>query len=103
MKRQIDPLSVALILGIFLAALAGAPFGFSQDQSMPNMPMPPTPPQEQARTPTGLTLGELEQMALSNNPTLAQAAAEIRAARSRKPRSNVCVSSTPSECSTTRR
>src|SRR5712692_242774 len=84
MKRQIDPLSVALILGIFLAALAGAPFGFSQDQSMPNMPMPPTPPQEQARTPTGLTLGELEQMALSNNPTLAQAAAEIRAATGRK-------------------
>src|SRR5712692_4418634 len=84
MKRQIDPLSVALILGIFLAALAGAPFGFSQDQSMPNMPMPPTPPQEQARTPTGLTLSELEQMALSNNPTLAQAAAEIRAATGRK-------------------
>ncbi len=84
MKRQIDPLSVALILGIFLAALVGAPFGFSQDQSMPNMPMPPTPPQEQASTPTGLTLGELEQMALSNNPTLAQAAAEIRAATGRK-------------------
>ena len=84
MKRQIDPLSVALVLGIFLAALVGAPFGFSQDQSMPNMPMPPTPPQEQARTPTGLTLGELEQMALSNNPTLAQAAAEIRAATGRK-------------------
>jgi len=84
MKRQIDPLSVALVVGIFLAALVGAPFGFSQDQSMPNMPMPPTPPQEQARTPTGLTLGELEQMALSNNPTLAQAAAEIRAATGRK-------------------
>src|SRR5260370_9517994 len=79
MKRQIDPLSVALVLGIFLAALVGAPFGFSQDQSMPNMPMPPTPPQEQASTPTGLTLGELEQMALSTNPTLAQAPAEIRA------------------------
>jgi cobalt-zinc-cadmium efflux system outer membrane protein len=84
MKRQIDPLSVALVLGIFLAALVGAPFGFSQDQSMPNMPMPPTPPQEQASTPTGLTLGELEQMALSNNPTLAQDAAEIRAATGRK-------------------
>jgi len=84
MKRQIDPLSVALVLGIFLAALVGAPFGFSQEQSMPNMPMPPTPLPEQARTPTGLTLGELEQMALSNNPTLAQAAAEIRAATGRK-------------------
>jgi cobalt-zinc-cadmium efflux system outer membrane protein len=84
MKRQIDPLSAALVLGIFLAALVGAPFGFSQDQSMPNMTMPPTPPQEQASTPTGLTLGELERMALSNNPTLAQAAAEIRAATGRK-------------------
>ena len=84
MKRQIDPLSVALVLGIFLAALVGAPFGFSQDQSMPNMPIPPTPLQEQTSTPTGLTLGELEQMALSNNPTLAQAAAEIRAATGRK-------------------
>jgi cobalt-zinc-cadmium efflux system outer membrane protein len=84
MKRQIDPLSVALVLGILLAALVGAPFGFSQDQSMPNMPMPPTPPQEQASTPSGLTLAELEQMALSNNPTLAQAAAEIRAATGRK-------------------
>jgi cobalt-zinc-cadmium efflux system outer membrane protein len=48
------------------------------------MPMPPTPPQEQASTPNGLTLIELEQMALSNNPTLAQAAAEIRAATGRK-------------------
>ena len=84
MKRQIDPLSVALVLAISLAVLVGAPFGFSQDQSMPNMPMPPTPPQEQASTPTGLTLGELEQMALSNNPTLAQAAAEIRAATGRR-------------------
>ena len=84
MKRQIDPLSVALVLAISLAVLVGAPFGFSQDQSMPNMPMPPTPPQEQVSTPTGLTLAELEQMALSNNPTLAQAAAEIRAATGRK-------------------
>jgi cobalt-zinc-cadmium efflux system outer membrane protein len=84
MKRQIDPLSVALVLGILLAALVGAPFGFSQDQSMPNMSMPPTPPQEQASTPSGLALAELEQVALSNNPTLAQAAAEIRAATGRK-------------------
>jgi len=84
MKRQIDPLSVAVVLGIFLAALVRAPFGFSQDQSMPNMPTPPTPAHEQASTPTGLTLAALEEMALSNNPTLAQAAAEIRAATGRK-------------------
>jgi cobalt-zinc-cadmium efflux system outer membrane protein len=84
MTRQIDPASAAVALGILLAALGGAPLGFSQDQSMPNMPMPPAPAREQASTPTGLTLAELEQMAVSNNPTLAQAAAEIRAATGRK-------------------
>jgi cobalt-zinc-cadmium efflux system outer membrane protein len=84
MTRQIDPALAALALGILLAALVGAPFGFGQDQSMPNMPMPPTPVHEQASTPTGVTLVELEQIALSNNPTLAQAAAEIHAAAGRK-------------------
>jgi cobalt-zinc-cadmium efflux system outer membrane protein len=83
MKRQIDPLSVAVVLGILLTVLS--PLGFGQDQSMPNMPAPATTPsQEQANTQNGLTLVELEQMALSNNPTLAQAAAEIRAATGRK-------------------
>jgi len=51
------------------------------------MPMPSAPvassPQEKGNQ-AGLTLGELEQMALSSNPTLAQAAAEIRAAAGRK-------------------
>jgi len=84
MTRQIDPASAAVVLGILLALLTMSPLGFGQDQSMPNMPMPPTPTQEQASTPTGLTLAELEQMALSSNPTLAQAAAEIRAATGRK-------------------
>jgi cobalt-zinc-cadmium efflux system outer membrane protein len=72
---------------VFATLLAGATFGVSQDQSMPNMPMPNAPvassPQEKGNQ-TGLTLGELEQMALSSNPTLAQAAAEIRAAAGRK-------------------
>jgi cobalt-zinc-cadmium efflux system outer membrane protein len=84
MTRQIDPLSVGVVFLILLAALAAPQLGLSQDQSMPNMAMPPTPPQEQASTQNGLTLAELEQMALSNNPTLAQAAAEIRAATGRK-------------------
>ncbi len=84
MTRQVDPASAAVVLGILLAVLTMSPFGFGQDQSMPNMPMPPMPTQEQASTTTGLTLAELEQMALSNNPTLAQAAAEIRAATGRK-------------------
>src|SRR5579885_2311076 len=90
MKRQIDPLSVALALGILLTVLTMSPLGFGQEQSMPGMPMPNTPPtaamppQQQGTTQSGLTLAELEQMALSNNPTLVQAAAEIRAATSRK-------------------
>ncbi len=84
MARQIVPASIVVVLAILLAALAAPRLGFSQDQSMPNMQMPPTPPQEQASTQNGLTLVELEQMALSNNPTLAQAAAEIRAATGRK-------------------
>src|SRR5258707_4150396 len=60
---------------------------------MPDMPMPntptTTPPQEKGSAQAGLTLAELEQMALSNNPTLAQAAAEIRAATGRKLQSGV--------------
>ena len=90
MKKQIDPLSVALAFGILLTVLTMSPPGYGQEQSMPGMPMPNTPPtaampsQEQATTQSGLTLGELEQMALSSNPTLAQAATEIRAATSRK-------------------
>ena len=84
MIRQISWASLAVVFGTLWAAPT---FGFSQDQSMPNMPMPNAPvassPQEKGNQ-TGLTLGELEQMALSSNPTLAQAAAEIRAAEGRK-------------------
>jgi len=73
---------------VFGTLLAAATLGFAQDQSMPNMPMPnvpvSSPPPEKGNDQTGLTLGELEQMALSSNPTLAQAAAEIRAAEGRK-------------------
>src|SRR6266446_1069953 len=84
MIRQISRASLAVVFGTLLAAPT---FGFSQDQSMLNMPMPSAPvassPQEKGNQ-AGLTLGELEQMALSSNPTLAQAAAEIRAAAGRK-------------------
>ncbi len=85
MNRYFSLASRSVMFGTLLAA---APLGFSQDQSMPNMPMPNAPlanaPQEKGNAQTGLTLGELEQMALSSNPTLAQAAAEIRAAEGRK-------------------
>jgi len=85
MKSYFFWASQSVVFGAFLAA---ATLGFSQDQSMPNMPMPSapaaTPPQEQRTAQAGLGLAELEQMALTNNPTLAQAAAEIRAAIGRK-------------------
>jgi outer membrane protein, heavy metal efflux system len=88
MSRHFFSALLAAIFGILLTALAAPPFGFSQDQSRPNMPAT-TPPQEKANTQTGLTLGELEQMAVSGNPTLAQAAAEIRAAAGRKAQSGL--------------
>ncbi len=85
MNRYFSRVSRSVVFGTLLAA---ATLGFAQDQSMPNMPMPnvpvSSPPQEKGNDQTGLTLGELEQMALSSNPTLAQAAAEIRAAEGRK-------------------
>jgi cobalt-zinc-cadmium efflux system outer membrane protein len=73
---------------IFGAVLAATTLGLGQDQSMPSMPMPNAPaataPQQKENVQSGLTLSELEKMALSSNPTLAQAAAEIRAAEGRK-------------------
>ena len=73
---------------VFQAVLAATTLGLGQDQSMPNMPMPNAPaaraPQQKENVQSGLTLGELEKMAQSSNPTLAQAAAEIRAAEGRK-------------------
>ncbi len=51
----------------------------------------PALPRAQAResNPKTITLEELEQMALQNNPTLAQAAAEVRAAEGRKKQSGL--------------
>ncbi len=91
MKTQVYPAVLTGLARVLLAVLTMSPWGFGQDQSMPGMSMPntsspatTTPSQEQATSQGGLTLVELEQMALRNNPTLAQAAAEIRAATGRK-------------------
>ena len=86
MKTQIYPAVFTRVSGVLLAVLTMPFLAFGQDQPMPGMPSPATttPLQEQAATQSGLTLAELEQLALSNNPTLAQAAAEIRAATARK-------------------
>jgi len=86
MKTQVYLALVTALSRVSLTLLALSAIGFGQDQSMPGMSSPPTtvPSQEQATTQSGLTLAELEQIALNNNPTLAQAAAEIRAAAGRK-------------------
>ena len=86
MKTHHHPTSLTVVAGILLLVLAAPQFGFAQDQPMPGMSAPATTnsPPDQATPQHGLTLAELEQMALGNNPTLAQAAAEIRAVTARK-------------------
>lgn len=86
MKTQIHMALVTVLSRVSLTLLVVSALGFGQDSPMPGMSSPPTsvPSQEQATTQSGLTLAELEQIALSNNPTLAQASAEIRSAAGRK-------------------
>jgi cobalt-zinc-cadmium efflux system outer membrane protein len=79
MKLQHLPASVTVMACILLTALAISPLGLAQIHAMAG-----TSPQDAATLPSGLTLVELEQMALSNNPTQVQAASEIRAATARK-------------------
>jgi cobalt-zinc-cadmium efflux system outer membrane protein len=90
MRRQIDSALVAVAVTIFWVTLAAPSVAFSQNPPMPDMPMPnmpspaATPAEQRPSIETGLTLAELEEMAVNNNPTLAQAAAEIRAATARR-------------------
>jgi outer membrane protein, heavy metal efflux system len=86
MKTQIYPAPVTVLSFILLTVLGLSSLAFGQEQPMPGMPSSTTttPPQEQATNQSGLKLEELEQMAITNNPTLAQAAAEIRATAGRK-------------------
>src|SRR3989454_4685349 len=88
MKTQ-HPASLSVIVAILVAVQGLSQLGFGQNQQKladaVSARAAPPPPQTQA-TPrqAGLGLAQLEQMALTNNPTLAQAAAEIRAATGRK-------------------
>ena len=85
MKSQHLPASLGMIAAILLTALATSPLGSAQTQPTSGMSTPAPPaPQNTAASPSGLTLADLEQMALSNNPTPVEAAAEIRAATARK-------------------
>jgi outer membrane protein, heavy metal efflux system len=86
MKSQHLPASPTVMVGILLTVLAISRLGSGQDQSMSGVPTQPIAlsAPDQAGSQTDLTLAELEQMALTDNPTLAQAASEVRAATARK-------------------
>ncbi len=86
MKSQHLPTWLTVTAGILLTVLAISPLGSGQDQPMlgvPTQPIAPSAP-DQAGSQSGLTLAELEQMALTDNPTLAQAASKVRAATARE-------------------
>jgi cobalt-zinc-cadmium efflux system outer membrane protein len=85
MKSKHLPAPLSAVAVILLNALAILPLASAQTPSMSDEPTPSsTSPQDIVTLSSGLTLGELEQIALGNNPTLLQAASEIRAATPRK-------------------
>ena len=83
MKSQHLPAALSRMAAIVFTVLVTSPFGSAQSLPTPGEPTPASP--KNTITPSsGLTLAELEQIALSNNPTLAQASSEVRAAAARK-------------------
>ena len=79
------PASLSAVAVILLNVLVILPLASAQTHSRSGEPTPAsTSPQDIVTSSSGLTLGELEQIALGNNPTLLQAASEIRAATARK-------------------
>jgi len=80
------PAWLTVMSGILLTVMAVSPPASSQDQPVWGVATRAvaTSAPDQVGSQSGLTLAELEQMALSGNPTLAQAAAEVRAATARK-------------------
>ena len=80
------PAWLTMRAGILLTVIAVSPLASGQDQPVSTGPTPAvaTSEADHVGSQSGLTLAELERMALSGNPTLAQAAAEVRAATARK-------------------
>jgi outer membrane protein, heavy metal efflux system len=83
MRSQRLPAALRMMAAIAFTALVTSPFGSAQNPPTSGASTPASPKDTGTPSP-GLTLAELEQIALSNNPTLAQANAEIRAAAARK-------------------
>jgi len=83
MKSQHLPAALSMMVAIVFTVLVTSPFGSAQSLPIPGVSAAASP-QDTATPSPGLSLAELELIALSNNPTLAQANAEIHAATSRK-------------------
>jgi cobalt-zinc-cadmium efflux system outer membrane protein len=88
MKSQPLPAGLAMMAAMISIFGAIPPFGLAQNLSIRGVSAPRSS-QDTAPPSTGLTLAELEQIALHNNPTLAQANAEIRAAAARERQSGL--------------
>ena len=82
------PAGLAMTAAMISILVAIPPFGLAQN--LPIRVLSAARSSQDTTTPsTGLTLADLEQIALHNNPTLAQANAEIRAAAARKAQSGL--------------
>ena len=87
MRSQDLPATHTMTVAIVFTVLMTSALGAAQNPT-PAGSAPPSA-HDTAVPSTGLTLAELEQIALTNNPTLAQADAEIRAAAARKQQSGL--------------
>ena len=82
--RAAHTMTIAIVFTVLVTSTLGA----AQNPPGPAGSALPSP-HDTAVPPTGLTLAELEQIALTNNPTLAQANAEIHIAAARKQQSGL--------------
>lgn len=86
MKSRHIPVTLGMTAALLFTVLATSSSGSAQ--SLSDSGRSTSTPQGAAMS-SPLTLGQLEQIALTNNPTLAQANAEIRAATARKRQSGL--------------
>lgn len=88
MKSQYLGIALGTAAAIVFTLLVTSPFGSAQSNPTRSSLALPSP-NDAATAPSALTLAELERIALHDNPTLAQADAEIRAAAARKRQSGL--------------
>ncbi|HZC21880.1 MAG TPA: TolC family protein [Candidatus Binatia bacterium] len=86
MKSKHIPVVLGITVALLCTVLVTSTLGVAQSLSSSDVS---TPAPQGAAMSSPLTLGRLEQIALTNNPTLAQANAEIRSATARKRQSGL--------------